>query len=641
VLFTVIGVAPEGFHGTQTGLDYQIWAPLSMYGEITHTGTWMLEDRGTRNFIMLARLKPTVTVEQAGYEAAALVTFMGKANGPQDQGIRVSVVPLWKWHWGPQEMLLKPIEILLAASFVLFLIVCANVANLLLTRATSRQREFSTRLALGASPRRLARQLLIESLLLASVGSSLGLIIAGWLRGALQWLLPSIAAPSMVHSPLVGPVLGFTVLATITAAILAGVAPALQAARANVNEVLKGGGRGEAPSAKSHRLRGILVVAEIALAVIALIGAGIFLKSFQSLHAMSPGFAPEGQALAQFNLSTGGYTRHQADSFCELMTERLKRYPGVTAVSYADTVPLGFYGGNWEPIEVEGYRPDWPTENMKIYRNMVGPGYFDVMKIPMLAGRDFTLRDDSKSQDVMIVSKGFVSRFFPHGDPMGRKVRGWGKWFTVIGVVDDIKIHRVNEGVAPFFYIPIGQVYRPEYGLTFHVRTSGSMQDAISAVRHEAAAIDPSLTMFDAQPMTEYVAGSLFGHKVAATILSVLGVLGLILAALGLYSVMSYFVAQRTNEIGIRIALGAQPIDVIALVMRQGAGFAAAGLLVGIIAALSLTRMASAMFEALQPADPVVYMAAVLFTLLVALASVAIPSWRALRVEPMVALRNQ
>ncbi|HEY1847828.1 MAG TPA: ABC transporter permease [Opitutaceae bacterium] len=641
VLFTIIGVASEGFHGTQTGLEYQIWLPLSMYGEVTHTGTWMLEDRGTRNFVMLARLKPTVTIEQAGHEAAALVGFMAKVNGPQDQGIWVSVVPLWKWHWGPQEMLLKPIEILMAASFVLFLIVCANVANLLLARATGRQREFSTRLALGASPRRLARQLFIESLLLAFAGSALGLMTAGWLRDALQWLLPSVAGPSMVQSPLIGPVLGFAVLATAMAAILAGVAPALEAARANVNEVLKGGGRTAAPSATSQRLRGLLVVAEIALAVVTLTGAGIFLRAFASLHALSPGFSPEGQALAEFNLSTAGYSQQQANSFCQLMTERLKRYPGVEAVSYADTVPLGFYGGNWEPIEVEGYRPDWPSENMKIYRNMVGPGYFDVMKIPMIAGRDFTLRDDPRSQNVMIVSREFVRRFLSHGDPIGRKVRGWGKWFTVVGVVNDIKVHRVNEGAAPFFYITMSQEYRPEYGLTFHVRTAGSMQDAISAVRHEAAAIDPALTMFDAQPMTEYVAGSLFGQKIAASILSVLGVLGLMLAAMGLYSVMSYSVAQRTSEIGIRIALGAQPIDVMALVIRQGMGFAAAGLVVGITSALSLARIASAMFDALQPADPAVYAAAVLFTLLVALASVVIPSRRALRVEPMVALRSQ
>jgi predicted permease len=640
VQFTIIGVASEGFHGTQTGLDYQIWAPLAMYGEITHTGTWMLEDRPTRNFTMLARLKPAVTTEQAGYEAAALAGFMARVNGRSDEGVGVNVLPLWRWHFGPQETLLKPIEILMAASSVLFLIVCANVANLLLARATGRQREFSTRLALGASPRRLARQLLIESLLLALVGSLLGLMMADWMTGALRWLLPSIAAPTMIQTPLVGQVLVFTVLIAVVAALVAGVAPALQAARANVNDVLKGGGRSDASGAKSHRLRGLLVVAEVALAVVAMIGAGIFLRSFQSLRAMEPGFTPEGQALAQFNMYTGGYTQQQTDTFCQLMTERLKRYPGVAAVSYADTVPLGFYGGNWEDIDVEGYHPN-PGENMKIYRNMVGPGYFDVMKISMVEGRDFNLRDGPQSQSVMIVSEAFVKRFIPRGDPVGRKVHGWGRWFTVVGVVKDIKIHQVNEGVSPFFYIPIRQVYRPEYGLTFHVRTAGPIQDAIAAVRHEAAEFDPTLTMFDAQSMTEYVGGSLFGQKVAASILSVLGTLGLVLAALGLYSVMAYSVAQRTGEIGIRVALGAQPRDVIAMVMRQGMGIAATGLLVGITSALALARMASAMFETVQPADPAVYLAAALFTILVALASVAIPSWRALRVEPMVALRYQ
>lgn len=322
------------------------------------------------------------------------------------------------------------------------------------------------------------------------------------------------------------------------------------------------------------------------------------------------------------------------------MTERLKRHPGVTAVSYADTVPLGFYGGNWEEVQVEGYQPA-PGENMKTYRNMIGPGYFDVMKIPLVDGRDFDLRDDAGSLQVMIVTEEFVHRFIPQGGPIGRKVHGWGRWFTIVGVVKDIKIHHVSESVLPFFYIPIRQEYRPEYGLTFHVRTSGPVQEAIAAVRREAAAIDPALTMFDAQPMTEYVTGSLFGQKVAASMLSVLGALGLALAAMGLYSVMAYSVAQRTGEIGIRVALGAQPPDVLAMVLRQGMSFAVVGSLIGLIAAAALARIASAMFTTLHPADPGAYVAAALFTLVIALASVAIPAWRALRVDPMVALRNQ
>jgi predicted permease len=640
VPFTIIGVAPESFHGTQTGLDYQVWVPLAMYGDVTHSGTWMLNDRATRNFTMLGRLKPGVSIEQARYEASALAKFMAMVNAPEDTGVGVTVLPLWQWHFGPQETLLKPVEILMGASSMLLLIVCANVANLLLARATGRQREFCTRLALGASPRRLARQLLTESFLLALGGTLAGLLVASWLREALRWLLPSIAAPSMVPTPLLGQVLAFTVLVAAIAAMLAGSAPALQAARSNVNEMLKGGGRSDGAGSSSNRLRNLLVILEVALAVIALIGAGIFLRSFQALHSIAPGFSPEGQALAQFNLSTGGYTQQQADSFYQQMTERLMRYPGIAGVSYADTVPLGFYGGNWEDTRIEGYQPD-PAENMKTYRNLVGPGYFDVMKIPMVEGRDFNLRDGPQSQSVAIVSEEFVRRYIQHGDPLGRKIRGWGRWFTIVGVVKDIKIHQVSEGPSPFYYIPIRQIYRPEYGVTFHIRTSGPIPDAIAAVRHEAAAIDPALTVFDAQPMTEYVAGSLFGQKLTASILTVLGVLGLLLAAMGLYSVMAYSVAQRTSEIGIRVALGARPADVVAMVLRQGMGFAAAGLIVGMMSAVALAQVVSASFTTLRPADSVVYVSAGLITLLVALASTAIPSWKALRVEPMAALRKQ
>jgi len=635
---TIIGVAPEGFHGTQAGQDYQLWVPLTMYGQVTHTGTWMLRDRNTRNFRILARLKPGVTVDQARNEAAALANFMAVANADADKGIGATVLPLWQWHYGPQNTLLKPIAILMAACGVLLLIVCANVANLLLARATGRQKEFSIRMALGARAGRLARQLLTESLLLAVAGSAVGLVIAIWLGGALRWLLPAVDTPTMMQPPLDGQVLGFTTLLAVGVAILAGVAPAFHAARSNVNDMLKEGGRSGATGAQSHRLRGLLVVSEVALAVVALVGAGLFLKSFQTSQMMAPGFSPEGQVLAQFDLSAAGYTQQQSDLFCQRMTEQLKRYPGVTAVSYADTVPLGFYGGNWEEVDVEGYQPA-PGENMKTYRNMIGPGYFDVMKIPMIEGRDFDLRDDPKAQQVMIVSQEFVRRFIPQGGVIGRKVRGWGKWFTIVGIVKDIKIHQVYEKDIPFFYIPIRQEYRPEYGLTFHVRTTGVVNDAIGAVRREATAIDPALTLFSAEPMTEYTIASLFGQKVAASLLSVLGGLGLLLAAIGLYSVMSYSVAQRTSEIGIRVTLGARPRDVLGLVMRQGIMFAACGLVTGSIAAAVLSRLASSVLVAVSPVDPLVYAGTALFTLLVAMVSAAIPAWRALRVDPMVALR--
>ena len=637
---TIIGVAPEDFHGTRSGLDYELWMPLTMYGQLTHTGTWMLRDRNTRNYMMFARLAPGVTIEQARSEAQALANRMAVANADSDQGVGATVLPFWQSHFSSQSILLTPITILMAASGVVLLIVCANLANLLLARATGRLREFSIRLALGAGPVRLARQLLTETLLLAIAGSLCGFLLAGVLGGALRWLIPAVERPTMLQPPLDGQVLLFTTALAFVVAILSGLAPALHASRANVNEMLKQGGRTGFSATHSHRLRGLLVTSEVALAVIALVGAGLFLKSFQTARSIDPGFSPDGVALARFDFSSAGYNAVQTDGFCRRLRERLEQQPGVTAVSYEDSVPLGFAGGNWEQVDVEGYVPS-PNENMKIYRDLVSPGYFDSMKIPLLDGRDFDLRDDANSQLVMIVNQEFVRRFMANRSVIGRRVHGWGQWFTIIGIAKDSKYHRVTESPQPFFYIPIRQIFRPEYSLTFHVRTSGSVNDAIAALRRESTAIDPALTIFDAEPMTEYIAASLFGTKIAASLLSVLSGIGLLLAAMGLYSVMAYSVAQRTGEISIRVTLGAQPREIMRLVIRQGMTFAIAGLFVGSVAAVALAQLISATLVAVRPADPFVFAAAATFTLLITLASAAIPAWRALRVDPAVALRAQ
>ncbi len=638
--FTIIGVAPEGFHGTRAGFDYEMWMPITMYGQLTHTGTWMLRDRNTRNYMMFARLALGASMEQARSEVQALANRMAVADADSNQGIGATVLPVWQSHFGTQSVLLTPIAILMGASGVVLLIVCANLANLLLARATGRLKEFSVRLAMGARPMRLTQQILTETLLMAVAGSICGLMLANLLGGALRWLLPGVARPAMLQPPMDGQVLGFTTALAFGVAILAGLAPALHASQANINEMLKEGGRSGTAGAHPHRLRGLLVVSEVALAVVALVGAGLFLRSFETARAMDPGFKPEGVALARFDFSTVGYDARQTDGFCRRLRERLERQPGVTAVSYDDSVPLGFSGGNWETLEVEGYVPG-RNENMKIYRDLVSPGYFDLMKIPLVEGRDFDLRDDAKSLKVMIVNQEFVRRFMPNRSVIGRKVHGWGEWFTIVGVARDSKYHRVTESPQPYFYIPVRQIFRPEYGLTFEVRTSGSVNGAIAGLRRESAAIDPALTIFDAEPMTEYVAASLFGAKIAASLLSVLSGLGLLLAAIGLYSVMAYSVAQRTGEIGIRVTLGAQPRDIMRLVIQQGIAFALAGLLVGALVAAALARVVAAMLVGVGPADPVVYAAATGFTVMVALVSAAIPAWRALRVDPAVALRWQ
>ena len=637
---TIIGVAPEEFHGTHAGVDYNFWIPLTMYGQMTHTGTWMLKDRNTRNFMLLARLAPGATIDQARGEVQALANRMAEMDADSNQGVGATVLPVWQSHFGTQAMLLTPVSILMGIGGVVLLIVCANLANLLLARATGRQQEFSIRLALGAKPRRLIAQLMTETLLMATLGALGGLVLSRWLAGALRWLLPAVSHPVMLVPSLDAQVFDFTAGLAILVTVLAGLVPALHASRANINESLKQGGRSGATGIQAHQLRGFMVISEVALAVVALVGASLFLKSFERSRAVDPGFSPEGVALAQFDFSTAGYNAQQADTFCRRLREQLEQVPGVSAVSYDDSVPLGFYGGNWETLEVEGYVPG-PNENMKIYRDLVSPGYFHSMKIPLVEGRDFDWHDDPTTQKVMIVNQEFVRRFLPNRNPIGQKVHGWGEWFRIVGVAKNSKYHRVTEGPQPYFYIPIRQIFRPEYGLTFHVRTSGSVSGAIAAIRREAAAIDPAIMIFDAQSMTEYISASLFGAKITADLLSLLGSIGLLLAAMGLYGVMAYSVAQRTREFGVRLAMGARQRDILRLVLRESARLAIFGTVAGLILAAVSTRIIANQIYSVRPLDPLTFGGVGMALMAVAFLASYIPAYRAAKVDPMVALRYE
>jgi len=638
--FTIIGVAPEGFHGLHAGLDYEFWVPLTMYGQLTHTGTWMLKDRNTRNFMLLGRLAPGVSIEQAGAEVQALADRMAKADADSNLGIGAIVLPVWRSHFGTQATLLTPIAILMGTGGVVLLIVCANLANLLLVRAIGRLQELSVRFALGATPARLVAQLLTETLAMALVGLACGLVLARFLRSALRWLLPDVASPAMLAPPLDGQVLAFTAGLALLVTVLAGLAPALHVARSNINEKLKQGSRSGIQGIYAHRLRRLMVISEIALAVVALVGAALFLQSFWATRAIDPGFSPNAVALAQFDFSTAGYDAQQADTFCRRLRERLEQLPGRTAVSYDDSVPLGFNGGNWETLEVEGYVPE-RNENMKVYRDLVSPGYFNSMKIPLLEGRDFDWHDDRTAPKVMIVNRQFVRRFFAKRNPIGHKVRGWGEWFTVVGVVSDSKYHRVTENPQPYFYIPIRQIFRPEYGLTFHVRTSGPVSEAIAALRREAAAIDPALTIFDAEPMTEYIAASLFGAKITANLLGVLSVVGLLLAAMGLYGTLAYSVAQRTREFGIRQALGARQHHILGLILRESGKLTLYGMTAGLILASIFARVIASQIYSINPLDPLTYGCVGFLLVAVTVAASYLPARRAGRVDPMVTLRYE
>ena len=647
---TVIGVADPAFHGSFAGEAFDLWVPYMMQPELNGVDEWMLRDRADRNMFGIARLKPGVTLGQARGELASLATRMAVADADTNQGLSATMLPLAQSHFGPQSLLAAPLSILMGVCGVLLLIVCANVANLLLARATIRQKEFSTRLALGAGKARLACQVVMEILLLAIAATVCGLVVTLWMSHILVKLSPPARLSLALDLHLNFHVFAFSAMLCIVTTFAASLIPALQAARTNLNENLNEAGRSGVGGVRSHRLRSSLVVAEVSLALVALISAALFVRGFSATRQIDPGFHPDHVLLSQFYLASNGYSLEQRKEFTRRLGEKLESAPGISDVAWSDFVPLGFDSGSWEHLEVRGYTPS-RDENMKIYRNMISPDYLQLLGIPLLSGRNFTAHDDEKSPLVMIVNQAFVDHFFAGRSPIGRQIHGWGEWFTVVGVAANSKYHYLSEAPLPFFYVPFRQMYRADLNLAFFVRTQASPETALSLIRQKAREIDPGVTVFDAAPLSEYIGGSLYPQRVAASLLSVMGVLSVVLAAVGLYSVMAYSVAQRTHEIGIRMALGARPADVLRLVVRQGLWLVTAGLAVGLCLSLAVARSISAMsifgssmdappkLLGVSATDPLTYAGAMLLLLLVAFFATWIPARRAAGVEPMEALR--
>ena len=636
---TVIGVVAPEFRGSLPGLAFEIWIPAMMAPQLKAMPDWMLKDRQTRSFVGIARLRRGVSMERARAEVASMAREIARAEPRTNRGMSATLLPMWKGHFGAQADLLEPLRILMAVCVLVLLIVCANVGNLLLARSTARQKEFSLRLALGGGLGRLFRQLLTETLMLALAGAIVGAPLAAWMSDWLGQLLPPSPFPMVLHVDMNFDILAFTLMLCLLACLAAGVAPALAGCRANLSQVLNGCSNRGTPGTASGRLRALLVAAEVALALVALIGAGLFAKSFEIARRIRPGFDPGHVLVSNLYLASAGYSLPERKLFCRRLRERMESQPGVTAATYADMVPLGFDSGPWEPLQIEGYVPG-PSESMNIYRDVVAPGYFNLLHIPLLEGRDFTEQDDEGAARVMIVNQTFAKRFLGGHNPIGHQVHGWGKWFTVVGVARDSKYQTPNEPARPYFYVPFRQVYREDLAIAFLVRTAGDPKQALLALRREARQLDPNAGVFDIMPMTEFISASLFPQKVAAALLSVLGAIALILAAAGLYSVMAYSVTQRTREIGIRMALGARPGDVVRLVMRQSLAATLAGLAAGFVVALAVTRLASSLLVNISATDPAVFTAATLFLALVAAVAGYLPARRATRIDPNAALRK-
>ncbi len=638
---TIIGVAPPEFYGMMRGLDYEMWVPLMMGPQLNRVSERLLDQRPTRMFNAISRLKAGVSIEQARAEVGAVAHELAARYPGTNEGFGATLYLESEAHGTERSLLLGPLRILMAMSLVVLLIACVNVANLLLARSVGRQSELSVRLALGASRGRIVRQLLTETLLLAGLGTLAGVPLAMWMAESISYLAPvSIGIPIRIEPlPLNGEVLSFTILICIMAALVSGISPALHAIRSDVNENLKEEGRSSTSGSRSHRMRSIFVVSEVALALVALIGAGLFVKNFQAAKTIQPGFDARNVLVSRFYTSMSGYSDDQRKQFCLRLRERLDQAPGIAGVSYADAIPLGFGLGAQSNLEVEGYVPA-QSENMTIGRTLVAPGYFSLLRIPVLEGRDFTEQDDLNTAPVMIVNEPFARRFFGGRNPVGHKIRAWGKEFTVVGLVKGSKYYILTEPARPYFFVPFRQAAAPA-DIAFYVRAAGDPLAMISTLRHEATIVDPNAGVFDAMPLSDYVGAPLFPQRFAASLLSALGAMSLLLAAVGLYSVMSYVAIQRTHEIGIRLALGAQPRDVLGMVIRKGIVLAGTGVIAGTAAALAVTRLVSSILVNVSATDPLIFAAAAFFLVLVALLASYLPARRASKVDPIVALRHQ
>ena len=636
---TVAGIAPEEFRGTMPGMRMEIWIPMSMAPLLNGQGTWLLEDRGERQMWVTARLKPGVTFEQADAEVDACARRLAEESPKTSKGFHASLVPVWKAHLGMQALLLAPLRILMAVCFVLFLIVGANVANLQLARATARRRELSVRMALGASRWRVARQLLTESLVLAALGALAGIPMAAWLGRSLLWMLPPIGLPVEVDFGLNADMLGFTVLLCCAGALLTGLAPAVHAVRGSLIETLKEGGRSGTSVAGQNRTRGLLVISEVALALVALVGTALFARSFQNARAIHAGFDANNVLFAQYHLDTFCQNPEQRAQFCHRLRDRLQTLPGVSAVSFANAFPLALGSGPRSDIQVDGYVPG-PSEEMGVSSATIAPGFFEVLRIPLLEGRDFTERDDRDTAPVAIINQAFAQRYFKGGNLVGRRVQVDGAWSMVVGLVRDSKVHRLTEGPTPNVYLPYRQRHGGEFWTAFFIRTVGPARGSFGTVWREAAAIEPNAGTAEVVEFEDMVAGSLYAQKVAAALLGVLGSVSLLLAALGMYSVLAYAVTQRQHEFGIRLALGATPSNVVLLVLRRGVALTVAGVVVGAVLAIAAMRMAAGLLVGVSPSDPMAIAGSALFLGAIALLASYLPARRATKVDPVVSLRE-
>ena len=631
-LGTIVGVAPEGFQGCKTGLRTDLWFPLVYWGSD-------FRDRGDYWLQVLGRLKPGTTRGQAEKELdlqmqRIVAQFPDSHRGPN----QITLDPLWRSPFGANVYMYKSLPILLALAVVLLLLACANVANLLLVRSVTRRREIALRLSMGANRWRLVRQLLVESLLLAVLGGAGALLLTRWTAGTLAAFFPPTAnLPLSISGHADQRVLAVTILISILSAMVFGILPALRASSLAPIVVLKEEAGSMSGGIHKSRLSRALVVAQLSLSLLLLICAGLFIRSLQNAQRSDPGFDPNHILLASYELGPAGYSDAQGSSFNRELLAKLSVLPGVESVTLADCAPLSF-SIHSDDVFPDGYVPQ-PGESMEISRCVVGPNYFRTLRTPIIAGRDFIEQDNDKSQIVAIVNEAFANRFWPGKDPIGKRIRNDQQWFTIVGVVRNAKYRRLVYAPEPVYFTALYQCYRDL--VTIHARVSGDPTSYAGEVEGTVHQLNADLPVFGVTTLKSSMQlGSIF-ERIAGTFAGAFGLLAVVLAAVGIYGVIAYTTRQRTREIAIRMALGARRAAVLQLVLSQGLWLTVAGLGIGIVVSLALTRYLKSELYGVSATDVWTYAAVSLLLCLVSLVACFIPARRATRVSPTEALRHE
>jgi predicted permease len=641
--YTVIGIGPRGFKGTFTfGNAELVWIPHSMYPQaLAGFAKDNFNDRRFLSTFDIARLKPGVSMGQAEASLKTIAAHLQTEFPKDNAGRSVVLTPLADAAVGANQhdQLALIGGLMMGVVGLVLLIACVNLANLLLAQAARREKEMSLRAALGANRRRLLRQLLTESILLSLAGGVLGLVIAYWGRTALWSFRPPFIERTDIDLSLDSHVLLFTLAIALLTGLLFGIAPAIRASSPDLMETLKVGGRGGTVGWSRNRLRSLLVIGEMALALVSLIGAGLFVRSMQNAQQLDPGFESKKLFMMAFDLGALHYDEGRGEQFFRDAIERAKASPGVQSATIASNFPLG--GGFARTTFPEGQDETTGYRGTLTTMDDITPGYFDALRIPLMEGRVFNDSDRKETAPVAVVNQAMAKHFWPNEDALGKRFRFFGDptLRQIVGIVHNSVIFAIGEEPQPLIYLPVTQDYAPF--VTLQVRTSGSPEAVIGTVRGQVQSLDRNLAITNVQTIGEIMNQGLWAPRMGAALLALFGGIALILAAVGVYGVLSYSVNQQTHEIGIRMALGAEAAHVLRLIVGQGLRLAIAGLLLGVIVALAAMRVLSTLLYGVSAHDPVTFLAVAVVLTAVALLACYIPAHRATKVDPIIALRYE